>query len=46
MDDTFVDEADLDEDELSVVVDESVDELLRGDYESDIPEPPEVDDSS
>lgn len=46
MDDALVDEADLDEEELSVVVDESVDELLRGDYESDIPEPPESVDTS
>lgn len=46
MDDDLVREADLDEEQLSVVVDESVDELLRGDYESDIPEPPETEDAS
>lgn len=45
MDDDLVQGADLDEDELSVVVDESVDELLRGDYESDIPQPPQPDDT-
>lgn len=39
-------EAGMDEEQLEVVVDESVDELLRGDYESEIPESPEPEDAS
>lgn len=46
MDDELLDEASLDDEQLGVVVDESVDELLRGDYESDLPEPPEAEDAS